>query len=77
MDIESKIDDKGRITIPSEIRKQMNIKSGEKFIFQVQDNKIILRKSISVEEFIQKSKKFSEKLREVPEEMMEFEKLFD
>ena len=54
MNAESKIDSKGRICIPNEIRKMLNLKPGEKILFQVQDDKIILRKSTSIEEFIKK-----------------------
>lgn len=77
MNAESKIDDKGRICIPIEIRKMLNIKSGQKILFQVQDDKIILRKSTSVEEFIKKSRAFSEKLKDVTVHPIEFKKLLD
>ena len=77
MNAESKIDDKGRVCIPSEIRKQLNLKSGEKILFQVQDDKIILRKSTSMEDFIKKSEAFSEKLGEITKEPIEFKKMID
>ncbi|MGQ4876376.1 MAG: AbrB/MazE/SpoVT family DNA-binding domain-containing protein [Promethearchaeia archaeon] len=62
MNTELKIDEKGRICIPIEIRKMLNIKAGEKLFFQVKDDKIILRKSTSVEDFIKKSDEFGKKL---------------
>jgi len=74
---ESKIDDKGRIIIPIEIRKLLNLKTGEKILFQVQEDKIILRKSISMEEFVKKSKTFSDKLKASSKEPIEFKKMFD
>lgn len=77
MNAESKIDDKGRVCIPNEIRKMLNLKSGEKILFQVQDDKIILRKSTSMEEFIKKSEEFSEKLKEEIKEPIEFRKMFE
>lgn len=77
MNAESKIDDKGRVCIPIEIRKLLNLKSGEKIIFQVQDDKIILRKSTSIEEFIKKSEAFSEKLKGITKEPIEFKKIFE
>ena len=77
MNAESKIDDKGRVCIPNEIRKMLNLKSGEKILFQVQDDKIILRKSISMEEFIKKSEDFSEKLKGITKEPIEFKKMFE
>ena len=77
MNAESKIDDKGRVCIPNEIRKLLNLKSGEKMLFQVQDDKIILRKSTTMEEFIKKSEEFSEKLKEITKEPIEFKKIFE
>lgn len=77
MNAESKIDDKGRVCIPNEIRKLLNLKSGEKVLFQVQDDKIILRKSASMEDFIKKSEDFSEKLKGITKEPIEFKKMFD
>ena len=55
----------------------LNLKSGEKILFQVQDDKIILRKSISMEEFIKKSEDFSEKLKGITKEPIEFKKMFE
>jgi len=77
MNAESKIDDKGRVCIPNEIRKLLNLKSGEKILFQVQDDKIILRKSNSMEEFIKKSEAFSEKLKDITKKPIEFKKMFE
>jgi len=77
MNAESKIDDKGRVCIPIEIRKMLNLKSGEKILFQVQDDKIILRKSTSMEDFIKKSEEFSEKLRGITKEPIEFKKMIE
>ncbi|MHA1147460.1 MAG: AbrB/MazE/SpoVT family DNA-binding domain-containing protein [Promethearchaeota archaeon] len=77
MNAESKLDDKGRILIPSEIRKLLNIKSGEKLLFQIQEDKIILRKSTSMEEFISKSEEFSKKLKDSSKEPLKFQKILD
>ena len=77
MNAESKIDDKGRVCIPNEIRKMLNLKSGERMLFQVQDGKIILRKSTSMEEFIKKSKDFSEKLKGVTKKPIKFKQRFE
>lgn len=77
MNAESKIDDKGRVCIPNEIRKLLNLKAGEKILFQVQDDKIILRKSTSMEEFIKKSEDFSETLKGITKEPIKFKKIFD
>jgi len=77
LNAESKIDDKGRVCIPIEIRKMLNIKSGEKILFQVQDDKIILRRSTSMEDFIKKSESFSEKLKKATNHPIEFKKIFE
>ncbi|TFG25451.1 MAG: AbrB/MazE/SpoVT family DNA-binding domain-containing protein [Promethearchaeota archaeon] len=77
MNAESKLDDKGRILIPSEIRKLLNIKSGERLLFQIQEDKIILRKSNSIEDLVSKSEEFSKKLKENSKEPIEFQKILD
>jgi len=77
MNAESKIDNKGRILIPSGIRKLLNIKTGEKLLFQIQEDKIILRKSTSMEDFINKSEAFSKKLKETSKEPIDFEKIIE
>ncbi|MHA1273772.1 MAG: AbrB/MazE/SpoVT family DNA-binding domain-containing protein [Promethearchaeota archaeon] len=77
MNTESKIDEKGRICIPIEIRKMLNIKAGEKLFFQVKDDKIILRKSTSVKDFIKKSDEFGKKLKNITSEPIEFKKIFE
>ena len=40
-----KIDDLGRIVIPKEIRKSLNIRNGEELEIHIEDDSIILRKS--------------------------------
>jgi len=77
MNVKSKIEEKGRVYIPTEIRKLLNLKAGEKILFQVQDDKIILRKSTLMEEFIKKSEEFSEKLKGITKEPIRFKKIFD
>ncbi len=77
MNIESTIDEKGRVCIPVELRKRMNIKLGEKIFLQIKGNTIIMRKSTSVEEFIKKSKEFSEHLKKIADKPIEFKKIFE
>ena len=71
------IDDKGRVCIPAEFRKRLNLKSGEKITFQVgnDNNSIIMRKSITPKEFVQKVEEFKKKLRSSTKEPIQFEKL--
>ena len=75
MNSESKIDDKGRICIPAELRKIMNLKSGEKMIFQIEEDKIIIRKATKPKEFIEKSKKFGEHLKKITKKPISTEKI--
>lgn len=73
MNAESEIDEKGRIRIPKEIRVRLNIKSGEKLLFHIEGEKIILRKTTSIEEFVEMSDQFSKTLKEITDQPIEFE----
>jgi len=77
MNAESVIDEKGRICIPIELRRRLNLKSGEKVIFQIEGEKIILRKGVTPEEFIEKSKIFREHLKKVTNKPVSTEKIFE
>ncbi len=69
-----KIDEKGRILLPKEIRDRMNIKPGEEFLVADIDENAVVLKRINVrkmlEEIIEKAKSVDlEKLeREIEEE---------
>ena len=39
-----KIDEVGRIVIPAEIRKQLGIETGDDLIFEVEKNRLIIKK---------------------------------
>lgn len=77
MNIESKIDDKGRVEIPKIIRKRLNIRPGDRLFFQLQGNKILIRKFNSIEDFVTLSEEFSKKLKEATDEPIKFKKLVD
>jgi AbrB family looped-hinge helix DNA binding protein len=68
MDSESIIDDQGRIRIPLDVRKKMNLKPGEKMVFKIENEKIVIVKAITPKEFIEKSKEFRKHLSEVTDE---------
>lgn len=74
MNFKSEIDEKGRVRIPQEIRKKLKIQSGDNLLFEIKDEKIFIRKSISIEEFIEASEKFSKKLKDITNEPIEFKK---
>lgn len=46
-----KIDDLGRIVLPKELRKHLNIKSGDDFEINIESNKIVLEKYSRLETF--------------------------
>jgi len=77
MNSESIIDEQGRICIPLEIRKKMNIKPGEKLIFQIDQEKLIVHKALSPEQFIAKAKKLQKHLSEVTDEPIPFKKIIE
>lgn len=70
------MDLKGRILIPLEIRKQLNLQPGEKFIFAVENGRLILLKSSSYDEFLHEIDKFQQKLRKISNKPISTEKLF-
>jgi len=74
MNFKSEIDEEGRVRIPQEIRKKLNIQSGDRLLFEIKDEKIFIQKSISIEEFIEISEKFSKKLKDITNEPIEFKK---
>ncbi|MGV9170953.1 MAG: AbrB/MazE/SpoVT family DNA-binding domain-containing protein [Promethearchaeia archaeon] len=69
----SKISEKGQVTIPKEIRDKLGIRKGDKLIFDLKGDKIIIRKTgtKNVSEILQNQKawkmdsvKFQRELRE-------------
>ena len=74
---EAKIDNKGRIFIPLEIRERLNIKPGEKVIFQVDQEKLIVQKAVEPEDFIKKAKELQNHLSEVTDEPIPFKKIIE
>jgi AbrB family looped-hinge helix DNA binding protein len=77
MNFESTIDEKGRICIPAELRKKLNLKYGEKMIFYSEGDRIILMRAITPQEFIAKSKTFENHLKKVTNKSIPIEKLFE
>jgi AbrB family looped-hinge helix DNA binding protein len=74
---ESKIDEKGRICIPSELRKKLGLNPGEKVIFQLDQNIIKIKKAVTPEEFTQNVKSFHEEVKKVRKEPIPFEKILE
>ena len=77
MSSESTIDEKGRVCIPSELRKKLNLKIGEKVIFQLNENGLTLRRAVNPEEFSKKVKEFQKSVKKVTSKPIAVEKLIE
>ncbi|MBU2559698.1 AbrB/MazE/SpoVT family DNA-binding domain-containing protein [archaeon] len=53
MGIKTKVDHRGRITIPSEIRNLMGIKPEQEVIVEQKDDEMVITRPIEPEEFIE------------------------
>ena len=78
--LQGKVSEKGQVVIPGPIRKQFNIRPNTELIFDIEDEKIILRKKRSnlqiFEEFInavKKKKKFPKQVDWDKEHYSQFE----
>jgi AbrB family looped-hinge helix DNA binding protein len=77
MTSESFVDEKGRVCFPADLRKRMNLKPGEKVVFQLDENNtILIRKSITPSEFIEKARKLTKHLAELTDVAIPTDKLF-
>ncbi len=70
------IDEKGRITIPKDLRKKLGITAGTNINFAVINNNLLIKKMISPDEFTEVSSKINKLLKENIDSPIEFEKLF-
>lgn len=77
MSIEIQLDEKGRITIPTDIRRQLNLKPGEKLFMKVTNNQITIQPKLSAKELREKASKFRSELKSMTTKAISFEKLFD
>ncbi len=71
------IDEQGRISIPLEIRKKLNIKPGERLIFNINQEKLIIQKALNPEEFIAKAKELQKHISEVTDDPLPFKKIIE
>ncbi|MHA1673153.1 MAG: hypothetical protein ACTSYI_05950 [Promethearchaeota archaeon] len=69
------MDKKGRILVPLEIRKQLNLELEERFIATIEDNRLVLLKSSSYEEFMLEIEEFQQELQKVTKKPISTEKL--
>ena len=60
-----KVDKLGRLVIPKEIRKHLNIKNGDVLHIEIKNNKIILEKDLSLEELAKYRDEIDRKIKEL------------
>lgn len=70
------MDSKGRILIPLEIRKLLQMNPGETFKFSLENGKLFLLKSSEHSELIQEIEKFQGEVKKVLKTAISTEKLF-
>ena len=70
------IDEKGRITIPQELRKKLGLTAGVELNLSIIRDFILIKKVLSAKEFEKLSDNISESLRQETDSPIKFEKLF-
>ena len=60
------IDEKGRIVIPKKIRDSLSLKAGIKVKLRMESDRLIIEKTLSPEEFIEKMRGFIKKGSNIP-----------
>ncbi len=77
MIFETTIDEKGRVCIPAQLRKKLNLEPGEKVIFQLNNDSLTLRKAIAPEEFSKQVSDFQKAVKIATSKPITFEKLLE
>lgn len=70
------LDDKGRITIPLELRQKLGLRPGQEINLSIINKHLLLRKSLSVDDFEGLSSSIRKKLEKKIDSPIEFDKLF-
>ena len=70
------IDEKGRITIPQELRRKLGLTAGVELNLSIIKDFLLIKKVISAKEFEKLSDNISESLRQETKSPIKFEKLF-
>lgn len=74
--METILDEKGRIFIPSELRKQLNLLAGEKLVFQIENNSLIIKKPTEPQEVVEKARRLRKSIHQTETEPIQFNPLF-
>jgi len=70
------IDEKGRITIPQELRRKLGLTAGIELNLSIIKDFLLIKKVLSAKEFKQLSDNISESLKQETDSPIKFEKLF-
>ena len=70
------IDEKGRITIPRELRKKLGLTAGVELNLSIIKEFLLIKKVLSPKEFEKLSDNISKSLRQETDSPIKFEKLF-
>jgi AbrB family looped-hinge helix DNA binding protein len=64
MGIKVKVDERGRITLPAEVRKFLNIEPGNEIIAEKRKEGLLISKKITPEEFLMEAEELQKKIKE-------------
>ena len=70
------IDEKGRITIPQELRKKLGLTAGVELSLSIIKDFLLIKKALTAKEFEKLSNNISESLKQETNSPIKFEKLF-
>ena len=70
------VDTKGRILIPKDIREKLNISPGVRFLIKIEDGRIVLLRTTSLDDFQSEIETFQKKLKKLTNDPIPIEKLF-
>ncbi len=66
MIIKRELGEKGQVVIPKDIREMLKLKKGEKIIFEIEEDEILIKKEQDPEEFLRDFLNVPGKLKRIP-----------
>jgi AbrB family looped-hinge helix DNA binding protein len=63
MSVKVKIDERGRVTIPTEVRESLGIGRNAELILEKRESELVLSKPLSADEFIEQAHSFMEDVK--------------